>query len=317
MKALVTGGAGFIGSHLAEALCRRGIRTVILDNLSGGSGENLRWKKPGDHLELIEGDICDERVVRCALEGCSWVFHEAALVSVPLSVAEPERTHRENLTATVRLLELSRLAGVKRFVFASSCSVLGDVDHPARETDPVNPASPYALQKFAAERYVQMYTRHHGLPGVALRYFNVYGPRQSASSPYSGVIARFCSAFLQKTAPVIFGDGKQTRDFVYVGDVVQANLLAAESPDAPGEIFHVGSGQSTSLLDLIATLQSITGEKISPRFEPRRAGDIRFSQGDISRARAILGFKPAHSLGEGLSRTLEFYRSISEGAASK
>jgi UDP-glucose 4-epimerase len=259
-------------------------------------------------VEFVEGDIRNESLVARVLSGCEWVFHEAALPSVPYSVAHPEETNDANLNATVFLLAESLRAGVKRFVFASSCSVFGDLPKPATEADPIDPPSPYALQKYASERYARFYSRFHGLPTVALRYFNVFGPRQGASSPYSGVIARFCAAALSGARPVIFGDGTQTRDFVYVTDVVRANLLAAEKPEAKGEVINIGSGRSTSLLDLVAGLNRETGQELAPMFEPARAGDIRFSRAEIRKARDLLGFNPEVDLSEGLRRTMDFYR---------
>jgi UDP-glucose 4-epimerase len=310
MKVLVTGGAGFIGSHIAEALCRRGANVVVLDNLSGGSLDNLAWRRNGDALEFIRGDIRDRELVRKVIAGCDWVFHQAAIASVPYSVREPEETNAVNLDATLGLLTESERAGVKKFVFASSCSVLGDLARPAREDDAIQPLSPYALQKYGAERYARLFSGLRGLPAVALRYFNVFGPRQSANSPYSGVIARFCAAALSGQRPVIYGDGMQTRDFVFVEDVVRANLLAAERNEAAGEVFHVGSGRSTSLLDLVRALNAVTGQNLIPDFQPARAGDIRFSRADITKAQNLLGYAPEVSLEEGLRRTVQFYRSI-------
>jgi len=308
MRALVTGAAGFIGSHLAEALCRRGVEVAGVDNFSFGSRENLAWKRSGDAFELHEGDICDGALMRELAQGCDWVFHHAAMASVPQSVMEPEKSNRENLDAVLGLLCASREAGVKRFVFASSCSIYGTSTRPLVEADPPNPASPYALQKYAAEQYVRLFHALHGMEGVALRYFNVYGPRQSGASPYSGVLARFCETVLAGGQPEVFGDGQQSRDFVNVRDVVRANLLAAERPDAGGKVFNIGSGRSPSLLEVIAVLGRLAGRELTPRFAPERPGDVRFSAGDISEARRGLGFEPQVSLEEGLRETLEFFR---------
>ena len=236
MKALVTGGAGFIGSHLAEALCRRGANVTVLDNLSLGKMANLAWRQNGDALEFVEGDVADEPLVKRLIAGCDWVFHEAAMPSVPLSVAEPVKTNTQNLDATLRLLVLARDAKVKRFLFASSSSIYGDIDLPAKhEKLPPGPLSPYALQKYAAEKYGQLFHQLYGLPTVSLRYFNVFGPRQAFNSPYSGVIAKFCTGMLAGKAPVIYGDGLQSRDFTFIENVVPANLLAAEAPVASRE----------------------------------------------------------------------------------
>ncbi len=311
MKALVTGGAGFIGSHLAEALCRRGAQVVALDNLSLGNVKNLAWKHPGDALEFIAGDIADENLVRKLIAGCDWVFHEAALPSVPRSVAEPVRSNSQNLDATLQLLVLAREAKVKRFLFASSSSIYGDSDAPAKhERLPPNPLSPYALQKYAAEKYGQLFHQLYGLPAVSLRYFNVFGPRQAFDSPYSGVIAKFCACMLKGEAPVIFGDGLQARDFTYIENVVQANLLAAEAPPekVAGRVFNIAGGQSISLLQLVDDLNKLTNQSLKPRFEPPRAGDVRSSLADISAAQQGLGYQMTVAWPDGLKRTLDFYR---------
>jgi nucleoside-diphosphate-sugar epimerase len=311
MKVLVTGGAGFIGSHLAEALCRRGANVVVLDNLSLGSLDNLKWRKNGDALEFIQGDVTDETLVRNAVAGCDCVFHEAAVPSVPLSVAKPIATNQQNLDAALQLLAAARDAGVKRFVFASSSAIYGDTEAgPNRESQPPNPLSPYALQKYGAEKYGQLFYRLYGFQAVSLRYFNVFGPRQSFDSPYSGVIAKFCTAMLQGQAPTIFGDGKQSRDFTYVDNAVAANLLAAEAPAerVAGKVFNIAAGLSISLLDLVAELNRLTGQNLKPKFEPPRAGDIRFSQADISAAERDLGFQVKVTWQDGLRQTLDFYR---------
>jgi UDP-glucose 4-epimerase len=311
MKALVTGGAGFIGSHLAEALCRRGARVVALDNLSLGNVKNLDWKCSGDELEFVKGDAADEKLVRRLMEGCDWVFHEAALPSVPRSVAEPVKSNEQNLDAALQMLVLAREAGVKRFLFASSSSIYGDTDVPAKhEQLPPNPLSPYALQKYAAEKYGQMFHRLYGLATVSLRYFNVFGPRQAFDSPYSGVIAKFCTGMLAGQPPVIFGDGQQSRDFTYIENVVHANLLAAEAaPErVAGKVFNIAGGQSISLLQLVAELNRLTGQWLAPLFEPPRAGDVRSSLADVTAAQRALGYETKVSWEDGLQRTLEFYK---------
>jgi nucleoside-diphosphate-sugar epimerase len=306
MRALVTGGAGFIGSHLAEALHGRGAKVVILDNLSAGSVENLAWARGA--VELVQGDICDRALVRKLVRGSDWVFHLGACASVPYSVEHPEATNRENLDAVLALLSESRDAGVKRFVFSSSSAVYGNRPTPAEETDPVNPLSPYALQKYAADRYVQMFHSLYRTPVVALRYFNVFGPRQSYDSPYSGVIARFCDALLDGETPKIFGTGEQSRDFVSVHDVVQANLLAAERDEALGGVFNIGRGESTSVVELLRVLNRVNGTSLAPEFHPARPGEILFSCANITSARRTLGFEPKVGLEEALAETLEFYR---------
>jgi nucleoside-diphosphate-sugar epimerase len=306
VRALVTGGAGFIGSHLANALHRRGLEVVVLDNMSTGAAENLAWAH--GEVEFVQGDICDRALIRKLVRRSDWIFHLAAYASVPYSVEHPERTNRENLDAVLGLLCESRDAGVKRIVFSSSCSVYGDLPRPAQESDPVNPMSPYALQKYAAERYVQMFHALYKTPGVALRYFNVFGPRQSFHSPYSGVIARFCDALLNGKRPLIFGTGEQSRDFVSVNDVVCANLLAAERTEALGGVFNIGTGTGTSVLQLLQVLNTVNGTDIAPDFTKARPGEVMFSQANISAAKRVLGFEPQTSLQEGLKETLEFYR---------
>lgn len=311
MQALITGGAGFIGSHLAQALCRRGAKVRVLDNLSTGSLENLAWRGNGDDLEVIQGDARDEALLAKIVPGCEWVFHEAAVASVPQSVAQPLETNQHNLDATLKLLIAARDSGVKRFLFASSSAIYGESEVESKhESLPPQPITPYGLQKYASERYGQLFHQLYSLPTVALRYFNVFGPRQSFNSPYSGVIARFCTAMLRGETPVIFGDGSQSRDFVFIDNIVQANLLAAEAPAerVAGRVFNGGTGSSVSLRQLVADLNELTGQDIQPRFEPARAGDIRHSQADVSALKEATGYSPAVSWKEGLAQTLDFYR---------
>ena len=311
MKALVTGGAGFIGSHLAEALCRRGVEVVALDDLSLGNVRNLDWKKSGDALEFVEGDAVDGQLVRRLMAGCDWVFHEAAMPSVPRSVAEPLKSNMQNLDAALQMLVLAREAGVKRFLFASSSAIYGDTEVAAKhEQLPPNPLSPYALQKYAAEKYGQLFHRLYDLPTVSLRYFNVFGPRQAFNSPYSGVIAKFCTGMLAGKAPLIYGDGRQSRDFTYIENVVRANLLAVEAPaeKVAGRVFNIAGGQSISLLQLVAELNRLTGQSLKPVFEPPRVGDVKSSLADVTAAREALGYQSAVSWEDGLKRTLEFYK---------
>jgi len=314
MRVLVTGGAGFIGSHLTEALCRRGFQVAVLDNLSSGKRSNLSWAGPTDALEFFLGNVTDPSTLDRAIRGCDWVFHQAAVVSVPASVAQPLETHHTNLTGTLNLLMAARQAGVKRFVFASSSAVYGEhSDRAKAETLTPSPLSPYAVHKLAAEQYLRLFYQLYGLETVSLRYFNVFGPRQAFDSPYSGVIAKFCTALLAGQRPRIFGDGRQSRDFVYVDNVIAANLLAAEAPAerVAGRQFNVGGGQSVSLLELLAELQRLIGSTLAPEFAPSRPGDIRNSQADLTAVRAALGFEPRVTWQQGLEQTLDAYRRAS------
>lgn len=312
MRALVTGGAGFIGSHLAEALARRGAKVVVLDDLSGGSEANLAWMRPNDGAEFVRSSVADLALVAKLVAGCDWVFHEAALPSVPRSVAEPVLSNTQNLDATLHLLVAARDAGVKRFLFASSSAIYGDSDvSPKHEALPPLPLSPYGLQKYAAERYGQLFHQLYGLPTVALRYFNVFGPRQAFNSPYSGVIAKFCTAFLKGERPLIFGDGLQSRDFTFIENVVAANLAAAEAPtdNVAGRVFNIACGNSVTLLDLVRDLGTVSGRKIEPSFQPARLGDVKHSKADIAAAQRAFDFTPKVAWIDGLRRTYEWYQS--------
>jgi nucleoside-diphosphate-sugar epimerase len=315
MKALVNGGAGFIGSHIAEALCRRGAKVIVLDNLSLGSMANLAWKGNGDDLDFVQGEVSDEKLAKQLMAGCELVFHEAAMPSVPRSVAEPVKSNIENLDAALQMLVLARDAGVKRFFFASSSAIYGDSTVPSKhEQLPPNPLSPYALQKYGAEKYGQLFHQLYGLTTVSLRYFNVFGPRQSFDSPYSGVIAKFCTIMLAGKPPVIYGDGLQSRDFTYIDNVVAANLAAAEAPadKVAGRVFNIAGGQSISLLQLVSELNRLTKQSLQPRFEPARSGDVKTSQADISAAQSALGYQSRVTWQEGLERTLDFYRAAAK-----
>jgi nucleoside-diphosphate-sugar epimerase len=311
MKALVTGGAGFIGSHITQELCRRGASVTVLDNLSLGNAANLDWKKPGDQIDLVQGDIRDQALLTKLMSGIDWVFHQGALPSVPLSVAAPQESNAHNLEGTLNMLVAARDAGVKRFMFASSSAIYGNEDTPSKHEDlPPQPLSPYALQKYGGERYAQLFHQLYGLETVSLRYFNIFGPRQAFDSPYSGVIAKFCTCMLAGEAPVIFGDGRQARDFAFVDNAVAANLLAAEAPAerAAGKVFNVACGASIDLLRLVQDINQLTGQQLQPRFEPRRAGDVLHSQADISAARACLNYEVKVPWEEGLRQTLAFYK---------
>jgi UDP-glucose 4-epimerase len=302
--AVVTGGAGFIGSHLVEALLGEGYRVRVVDNLSTGHRANLAHVE--GRYEWLEGDLADFEVCRRAAEGASYVFHEAAIPSVPRSVREPLPSHASGPTATINMLEAARQAGARRFVFAASSAAYGDTDElPKHEAMLPRPLSPYAAGKLAGEHYVAVYAQTMGLDGASLRYFNVFGPRQDPSSPYSGVISLFARSMTEGKRPVIFGDGQQTRDFTYVSNVVAANL-AAIGAAAPlrGAVFNVGIGRRVSLLDLVAAINDALGTNLEPEFRPSREGDVRDSQASLDRIRAALGYEPAVDFEEGLRRTL-------------
>src|SRR5262245_49646084 len=306
---LVTGGAGFIGSHIVEALVERCDEVRVLDNLSTGKLENLA--AVADRIDLISGDVSDKAAVMRAVAGCRVVFHQAALASVPRSVEDPLATHAACATGTLVLLDEARKAGVQRVVYAASSSAYGNPPSSSaakRETDLPSPLSPYAAAKLAGEKYCEAFWHSYGFETVALRYFNVFGPRQDPSGPYAAVIPLFIKAILAGRQPTIFGDGRQTRDFTYVENVVQANLLAAKESGAAGQVFNVGSGSAISLLDLLAALNSTMETAVEPNFRPERTGDVRDSLADITRTREVLGFDPAVGLTEGLSKTVGYYR---------
>jgi UDP-glucose 4-epimerase len=301
----VTGGAGFIGSHLVEGLLAAGHSVRVLDDLSTGVAANV----PGG-VELLAGDVSDADLVCRAVRGVEVVFHLAALASVQLSVERPAESHRVCATGTLHVLDAARREGARRVVYAGSASAYGiPVKDVQSEDDPTCPLSPYAAAKLAGETYCQAFGNTYGLETVRLRFFNVFGPRQRADSPYSGVIAIFVKLLGEGRTPTIFGDGEQTRDFVYVSDVVQALLLAAQTPGVSGEVFNVGAGGGISLLRLIEALNSLLGTSISPKHAEPRSGDIRHSRADVSRARRRLGYEPKVPFEEGLRRTLEWYRS--------
>ena len=305
---LVTGGAGFIGSHLAEELLRRDHRVRIADNFVTGKRRNLY------HLcgaEVLEGDLADTMFAERAAQGMDYVLHQAAIPSVPRSVEDPWTSNRSNIDATLSVLMAARKAGVKRVVYAASSSAYGDTPTlPKREDMPANPRSPYALQKFVGEQYCRMFTDLYGLPTVCTRYFNVFGPRQDPGSPYSGVISLFTSALLAGQRPVIFGDGEQTRDFTYVANVVSGVLLACEAPDVAGEMMNLATGGRISLNRLVCVLNTLVGTNLAPVYRQGRAGDVRDSQADISKACALLGYRPLVSLEDGLALTLEWCRGV-------
>ena len=304
---LVTGGAGFIGSHLVHTLVARGDHVRVLDNLSTGHLHNLEGV--ADQIELIKGDLRDEAVVARAVQGVETVFHEAALASVPRSVAFPLETHSHCVTGTLVLLDAARRAGVRRVVYAGSSSAYGNLPfNSKREADFPTPLSPYAAAKLAGEFYCQAFYRTYGLETVCLRYFNVFGPRQDPGSPYSAVIPLFIDRLLKGQPPVIYGDGLQSRDFTFVENVVAANLKAATTPGAAGMTFNVGTGRSVSLLVVLEHLQRLLGTNLTPKMEPARVGDVRDSLADISRTEQVLKYEPQVDLEEGLRRTTAYYR---------
>lgn len=306
---LVTGGAGFIGSHIAEALAARGDRVRVLDNLSTGFLANLAAIR--DRVEFIEADLVDAEAVRRAVQGVDGVFHEAALASVPRSVEQPLDTNAACVTGTVTLLDAARRAGVRRLVYAGSSSMYGD--EPAsskRETDLPAPISPYGAAKLAAEYYCRAFTATYGFETVTLRYFNVFGPRQDPNSQYSAVIPQFITAILAGRRPSVFGDGLQSRDFTFVGNVVHANLLAADAPGVAGRVMNVANGRSQNLLELLAAINRLLGTKVEPIHAPPRVGDVRESMADITLARRLLNYEPQVDFEEGLRRSIGYYRQI-------
>lgn len=320
----VTGGAGFIGSHLTEELLRRGHAVRVVDNFSTGRRANVEaaaaaagsavttgpWPDAAPpSLEVIEGDLANLDVARAAVAGADVVLHQAAIPSVPRSVADPVSSNRANIDATLNVLVAARDAGVARVVFAGSSSAYGDTPTlPKHEGMPVNPLSPYALQKVVGEQYLALFTRLYGLETVAIRYFNVFGPRQDPGSPYSGVISLFIKWLLAGERPTIHGDGEQTRDFTYVANVVDGVLRAAVAPGIAGETINVATAGRISLNQLLATLQAIIGTRLDPIYEAPRAGDVRDSQASIEKAQRLLAYEPLVPFDEGLRRTVAWYR---------
>jgi nucleoside-diphosphate-sugar epimerase len=307
---LVTGGAGFIGSHLVEELTRRGERVRVVDNLSTGKRQNLAHLQ---NVEFLEGDLADLSVAKSAAAGVQYVLHQAAIPSVPRSVEDPISSNRANIDATLNVLVAARDAGVTRVVYAGSSSAYGNTPMlPKQEDMPVTPLSPYALQKLVGEQYMQMFTSLYGLETVTIRYFNVFGPRQDPSSPYSGVISVFTRALFENRSPTIYGDGEQTRDFTYVANVVDG-VLRACTADVSGMVINVATGSRMSLNQLFRTVRDLTGSHVNPSYGPVRHGDVKDSHADITRARERLGYQPLVSFEEGLRKTVDWYRT--EGSA--
>lgn len=309
---LVTGGAGFIGSHIVGALLARGDRVRVLDNLSTGHRRNVDLHK--GRIDFIEGDLVNPHDVERALDGVEFVFHQAALASVPRSVDAPLDTNAACVTGTVTLLDAARRVGVRRVVFAGSSSAYGDQPTPTKHERLLPaPLSPYAAAKVAGEYYCQAFTATYGLETVVIRYFNVFGPRQDPKSQYAAVIPKFITEILAGRRPTIFGDGRQSRDFTFIDNIVQGNLLAAEAPGAAGQTINVACGESFDLLQLMNGINAALGTKVDPVFEPARAGDVRDSLADISLARKLLNYEPVVGFEEGLRRTVEFYRTAAGG----
>src|SRR5579859_3291535 len=316
MRYVVTGGAGFIGSNTVDELVRRGESVVVLDDLSAGKEENLAEIR--NKISFIKGSINDLEAVRRAMQEADYVLHLAARTSVPRSVKDPLETNKVNIEGTLNVLVAARDAKVKRVVLAASSSAYGETPAlPKVETMQPEPISPYGLTKYVGELYAQMFGRVYGLQNVSLRYFNVFGPRQDPGSPYSGVLSKFCAAFLEGTEPVVFGDGEQTRDFTYVDNVVLATLAACEAPGASGKVINVGTGARISLNQTLQLLREISGNPLEAKYDPPRDGDIRDSQADISLAREFLGYAPQVGFEEGLTRTLEWYQECQVKALAK
>ena len=302
-KYLVTGGAGFIGSHLAHALFHRGCAVRIVDDLSTGLLENIP-----QGVEFYRGDLSDPATAKEAVRGCEVVLHQAAIPSVPRSINSPRPSHEANINGTFNILMAARDEGTRRLVYAASSSAYGDAEAlPKVETMPVRPRSPYALQKYTGEQYCQLFSRLYGLETVSIRYFNVFGPRQHPSSPYSGVLSLFIKAALQNVAPTIYGDGEQTRDFTFIDNVVDGVLRAVDAPDVDGEVINLANGGRVSLNQAWAALAAILEKPLaSPVYAPPRAGDVRDSLADIDKAWVRLGYRPTVSFNDGLRRTVEW-----------
>ncbi len=306
MRYLVTGGAGFIGSHIAEELARRGHSVAVLDDLSSGKEANLAHL--AGKVELRKGSVCDLETVASACRGADYLIHLAARTSVPRSVLEPIETNRVNVDGTLNVLIAARDAKVKRVVFAASSSAYGETPTlPKTESMEPAPISPYGVTKLVGELYAQVCGRVYGLENVSLRYFNVFGPRQDPTSQYSGVLSRFITALLEGKPPSVFGDGEQSRDFTFVDNVVDATLRACEAPGASGKVFNVGTGERFTLNETLRLLGKISGKNAQAKYDPPRTGDILHSQADISLARKILGYQPSVAFAEGLKRTWEWY----------
>ena len=316
-KMLVTGGAGFIGSNLVEELVRRGEDVRVVDNLLTGRRENI--EPFAERIEFIEADLSDFDAAREAVRGVGVIFHVAALPSVPVSMERPLDTTRHNVVATANVLVAARDSGARRIVFSSSSSVYGgEGPFPQSETAPTHPRSPYAAAKLCCETYIRTFSEAFGMDAVSLRYFNVFGPRQPLRGSYSAAFPAFITRMLRGDPPVIYGDGRQSRDFTYVSNVVRANLLAAErSEPFAGEPINIAAGADTSLLELVSVLNGVLGTSLEPVFEPERPGDVKRSLADITRARELLGYEPEVGFEEGLRRTVEHFKVLGAGSRGR
>lgn len=311
MDFLVTGGAGFIGSHLIAGLLERGHQVRAVDDFSSGKRANLAPFQ--ERIDFIEGDLADPAVCRRVCDGVRVIFHEAAVPSVPKSIADPEASHRANIQGTFNMLQAAREAGVKRFVSAASSSAYGESPTlPKIESMPTSPLSPYAVQKLAGEQYCRVFALCYGLETISLRYFNVFGPRQDPKSQYAAAIPAFVTAILADRPPTIYGDGEQTRDFTYIDNVINANLLAAEAPKTNGEIVNIACGEHVTVNEIIARINKLAGKTVRPNYVDPRTGDIKHSWADIQLAEKVIGFRPTVTFDEGLERTVKWY---SESAA--
>ena len=302
---LVTGGAGFIGSNIVRELLKRGETVRVLDNFSTGKRENI--KDITDDIELIEGDIRSYHIFRTVIQGVDYVLHQAALPSVPRSVKDPITSNQVNVDGTLHILDMAKVAGVKRVIYASSSSIYGKSEElPKHEEMMPNPMSPYAASKMAGEHYCRIFSEIYGLETICLRYFNVFGPMQDPFSQYSAVIPKFITAIHEGKSPIIYGDGSQSRDFTFVTNVVNANLLACSADGVSGNVFNVACGQRYTLLDLVKAVNAILQKNVEPRFENKRKGDVMHSQADIGKAQSLLGYEPSWSFEDGLRKTADW-----------
>lgn len=309
MKYLVTGGAGFIGSNIVSELLKQGQQVVVLDNFATGKRENILPLMKNENLTMIEGDLRSFHIVRSAVKGVDYILHQGALPSVPRSINDPITSNDVNILGMLNILEAAKEFGVKRVVTASSSSIYGNSETlPKVESMPVNPLSPYALTKYAQERYCQIFSQIYGLETVALRYFNVFGPNQDPTSQYSAVIPKFIKLIMADKEPVIYGDGSQSRDFTFVENNVWANIQACTAPKAAGEVINIACGERYTLIDLVNMINEILGKKIEPKFEKDRAGDVKHSLAGIDKAKEVLGYEVKVDFREGLRRTVEFFR---------